>query len=620
MKKTIAKHYWDACRNAFSEDVGRKAFEFPDWLRAFKNEKRSAEEAFIALEAALLMILTQPGQVIQSYPALSADFEMELHEHLTAWGVMDRIITEPRPYSAIASALAALSEYTRFLGGNLKQLETHETYTSAALHAIVTEATQRDPTAVTPIDVADFMKSCVPQGEGVHIYALDGLGLLYAFRQSVKAQLVGTEFGKRPERVIPPKLENIYAEAQTWFRTAEFVNREFIDLEWRFGHEEITSDVLLVNAARFDHPFFDAEGLAEEKIPNGAGALNHCLKAGYSQVVVLVSNHFLTAGQGIAKKILDHCINHGLSRVIQLPMGVLGFKSKQHSLLVFSKQGRSREIEFSDFSDPKNTKPPEKGFGHPRRATTIMGSLDRTSHNATTVPVSEIDSYGKTFGKGKKLLSFEVGQFLKLDALSHLRGKCTFMRIHDFMEVFRAHHIEENSDADRTNFTEIGASSITEYGLISGGRQRTCSTSALERRRAQVLQEKDIALCFRGSPDSFGKVGLYLAKKSERAVPNQSFVILRAKKDTSLPLMPEVLVWWLNSDFAQQQLKLKSISPDVMRISPSDIGALEVPVGPAGFLENEQRKAALVLKDSQEIEDISTRIQSVQATAWDFGK
>ena len=115
-------------------------------------------------------------------------------------------------------------------------------------------------------------------------------------------------------------------------------------------------------------------------------------------------------------------------------------------------------------------------------------------------------------------------------------------------------------------------------------------------------------------------MGLYRLQPGETAVPNQSFVILRAKNGgLDLPLTPELLVWWLNSHYAQQQLRLKSISPDVMRISPSDIGALEVPVGPAAFIASEQGKAAQVLADSLQIEQISTRIQSVQGNAWNIG-
>lgn len=617
MKTTIAKHYWDTCKDAFFEEANRKAFEFPDWLRAFKNGKDNAEEAFIGLQAALLMLLHRPGSVLQSYTQLSTDFEPELHEYLYTWSVVERLNNESQPYSAVGSALAQLSEYLKFLGGPPKQLETTEKYTSAALHALVSEASQRDPAEVTPIDVADFMHSLVQDGKNVHVYALDGLGLLHAMRRSGKAQLVGDEFGRTLDRVMPAQLADVYTEAQTWFRVAEFVNREFVDLEWRFSQEQVSSDVLFVNAARIEHPFFDTNEHEDEKIPPGAGVLNHCLKAGYSQVVVLVSNHFLTAGQGLARKLLNHCINYGLARVIQLPMGVLGFKSKQHSLLVFEKQGRAREVEFSNFADPENTKVPEKGFGLPRRACALKLPLDMAAHHSATVPVSEIDSYGKTFGKGKKLLSFEAGQFSKVDVLASLRGKCTFMQVNDFMEVFRAHHIEEDGDAGRTIVTEIGVASITPFGLVSGGRPWSCSTSALDRRGSQVLQENDIVLCFRGSPDSFGKVGLYRPRPGETAVPNQSFVILRPKtQELNLPLTPELLVWWLNSHYAQQQLRLKSISPDVMRISPSDIGALEVPVGPDAFIENEQGKAALVLAESQKIEQISTRIQSVQVTAW----
>jgi hypothetical protein len=302
-------------------------------------------------------------------------------------------------------------------------------------------------------------------------------------------------------------------------------------------------------------------------------------------------------------------------------MGVLGFRSQQHSILIFEKHSSKTEIKFIDYSDTQNIKVAEKGFGLPRRAFSLkVGSPDAIQRTAV-VPVSELDNYGKTFGKRKKLLSFEAGQFSEVDALAKLRNKCTFIRIHQFMDVFRSHHIEENTEPYRSEFTEIGASSISEFGWITGGRSRTCPTSSLDRRQAQVLRDKDIVLCFRGSPDSFGKVGLYRSKKGEIAIPNQSFVILRQKRDCHQnALSPELLIWWLNSNVAQNYLKLKSISPDVMRISPRDIEEMEVPISPDGFLDAETSKVEVVIEALKKISILSAQCVSLQATAWDWNQ
>lgn len=621
MKTTTAKHYWSLCKEIYSETDTRSAFEFPKWLQEFKNDRSSAEDAFIGLQAALLMILDKGEEVLKVYSQLTNEPEVNLQEYLATWSVMEKMIADPKPYSVLSSALTGLSEYLKFTGGVIKQLQTSEKYSSESLHSLVSEASKRDASFVTPIDIADYMQSWIEPSKGVHVYGLDGLGLLYAARRNGSARLVGDEFGKSTEYLMPNKLLNIYSESQTWFRTNEFINREFIDMECRFSLSETTAESLLINAARLDLPFFDVKANEGNKLKPEAGSLNHCLNAGYSKIVVLVSNHFLTAGKGVARNILDHCIKNGLTHVIQLPMGVLGFRSQQHSILIFEKQSSKTEIKFIDYSDTQNIKVSEKGFGSPRRAFSLKVASTDAIQRTNVVPVSELDNYGKTFGKRKKLLSFEAGQFSEVDALAGLRQKCTFMRIHQFMDVFRSHHIEENSDSDRSEFTEIGASSISEFGWITGGRTRTCPTSSLERRQAQVLRDKDIVLCFRGSPDSFGKVGLYRSQKGEIAIPNQSFVILRQKSE--IPegaLKPELLIWWLNSTVAQNYLKLKSISPDVMRISPRDIDELEVPIGPVGYLAVENSKVEILNDSLNKISALSTQIVSLQATAWNWSE
>jgi hypothetical protein len=83
-------------------------------------------------------------------------------------------------------------------------------------------------------------------------------------------------------------------------------------------------------------------------------------------------------------------------------------------------------------------------------------------------------------------------------------------------------------------------------------------------------------------------------------------------------LSPELLVWWLESPYAQDYLKLKSISPDVMRISPRDIGEMEVPIGPHGFLQAEIYKVTAVNDSLKQISVLSAQIVSLQATAWDW--
>ena len=105
MKTTTAKHYWSLCKEIYSETDTRSAFEFPKWLQEFKNDRSSAEDAFIGLQAALLMILDKGEEVLKVYSQLTNEREVNLQEYLATWSVMEKMIADPKPYSVLSSAL-----------------------------------------------------------------------------------------------------------------------------------------------------------------------------------------------------------------------------------------------------------------------------------------------------------------------------------------------------------------------------------------------------------------------------------------------------------------------------------------------------------------------------------
>jgi hypothetical protein len=293
-----------------------------------------------------------------------------------------------------------------------------------------------------------------------------------------------------------------------------------------------------------------------------------------------------------------------------LPSGVLGFRSHQHSVLIFEKNVKVDQLNFVNVGDQANIESSQKGFGMPRRSASLKKSLSEVVQQTSVVSIQSLDN-------NKRLLSFEVSQFSKIDAFEEFRNRCSFVKLHEIVDVFRSHHLEKNQDTDIVQISEIGASSINEFGAISSGRLKAYSRRSVERRQAQILIDGDIVLCFRGAPDSFGKVGIYYKKKGEIAIPNQSFVILRFKKDRlTHQYSPELLLWWLKSKYAQKHLRLKSISPDVMRISPRDIDQLEVPVGPTAWLDAEIEKAnksRLVMND---MESLSMQLNDLASSAW----
>lgn len=646
MTADTSKALYEFCARAYRATTSREAFSYPDWIANLKRDAESARVTHVCLQSAMLLMMKNPGidgrleGLTFDSGALPADYLARLAEVLQLNGA--------GPADALTPAFRGLADYLRFESG----FDSLAPWTSAwgatnPLHALATEAAGRNAAAVTPVEVVQYMMQQA-QATQVHAYALDGLGLLYGVKgveHGVKGieqtWAVGDEFRTAYDYVCPAPLVRTLEDSRVWFDAPEFANRVFLDLEQivrtpnQMPDDELvkffdlrqiartqhhTPTALLVNAARQELPFYpEARGEDDEDLSADAGLLNRCLSAGYERVVVLVSNHYLTAGRGRAEKILRHCLQHGLLKVIQLPMGLLGLRSQAHSLLVFGREANRDQVEFVDLMDDKLTVSPTKGFGQPRRARQLeFGDAVRPAKNnlvSVQTLLEKKQSQGRA--KARKLLSFEVGQFSQVDALAPVRKRYEFMRLGAFMEVFRSHHIAETGEVQRTHYCEIGANNISAEGWISLGKLKDCPVESLERRQAQVLKDQDLIVCFRGSPDSYGKVGMYRHQPDVQAVPNQSFVIVRRKADApeNAP-SPSVVMWWLKSQYGQSYLQQKAIAPDVMRVAPRDIDALEVPCGPAALLNEEIKRLMQAEIASQKINELRTEVASLLEQAW----
>ncbi len=617
MKKTIAKHYYELCEHAYEETEQRKAFVYPDWLIALRNEKKTAQNSYVGLEAAILMVSHNESGLANLYPGLQTNDQVNHAELFATWGALIAMNDVDEPFKPLKSAFLSLSEYAKFVHSNFRTHDSSESSTSKSLHEVVTEACEREAARVTPCDVTEVMLVQLREQQSVDVFAQDGLGVFYAVRDRIDANLVGEDFGVGEDRICPASLKSINRDCQTWYQNAEFTNKQFLDFEWACGTPNRRSKALLVNASKVDVPFVGKD----EKVKRQPGSLNACLDAGYEKVVVLVSNHYLTAGRGIAEEILKYCLSKGLRQIIQLPMGVIGFKSHQHSILVFENGANTDKVTFEDLSDEANTRNARRGFGQPRRAKELKQNGDgfwglEYITRKTDISVGQLMEGG---AKAKRLLSFEAGQFISrtVDPFEQLREKYNFVKLQEFMEVFRAHHIEELGESNRITYQEVGASGISELGWIDAGRERECGVLALDKRRAQVLRDKDIVLCFRGAPDSFGKAGIYRKKSGEVAIPNQSFVVLRLKESVGAGgPTPEMVLSWLRTRFAQNYLRQKSISPDVVRVAPKDIAAMEMPSGPEALMDVKLIELEKIHGIVAEIQGLRKKVLELEGALW----
>lgn len=613
MSIEISRKLYDFCEQAYQDMPGRTAFSHPAWVLNLKTDGEAARVAHTCLQAAMLAMLQQTGA--------GGRLEGLDLQDLPPASYIDSLITvirmnEGRTNEAVAPALETLRDYLRFTGMP-KDVPTWDPADGSAnpLHALATEAAGRQAAAVTPVEVTQYMLDLAGCRK-VHAYAVDGLGLLYGGCTSDRVALVGDEFKAGNGYQRPAALENTLEMARVWFQAPEFANRVFLDLDSLVTLPAANADVLLFNAARQDLPFYPA-GTEEEDLSSNAGGFNHCLTAGYDQVVVLVSNHYLTAGRGRAERILRHCLQHGLRKIVQLPMGVLGVRSQAHSILVFGRDQNTSEIELVNLMEAPITIAAPRGFGQPRRARKLAFGASASDVARQTVSVQSLLERQQGVAKSRKLLSFEVGQFMVEDPLEPLRARYEFMRMGAFMEVFRSHHVAETGDPNRTQYSETGAAYITEEGTVQVGRVRDCASDALQRRRAQILKDEDLILCFRGSPDSYGKAGIYRHRPGQTVVPNQSFVILRRKADApaNAPTAAQVL-WWLQSAYAQRYLQTKAIAPDVMRVAPRDIDAMEVPCGPTWLIEQETERLERAQQAAQKINELRAEVATLLAKAW----
>ena len=615
MSTETSKSLFEFFARAYRDTNERVAFNYPSWITQLKSNAPAARVAHVCLQSALASMMARPGWGGR-IAGLDFDEEVTPVHYLKALEAV-RKMNPSGADEVMAPILSGLREYLGFTG-DIKGTDRIDGVDggSGVLHGLATEAAGRNAAAVTPVDVVNYMLD-LSQSAQVHTYALDGLGLLYGLdEQHRRAWSVGDEFQSEQAIVWPNSLEKTLEEAWMWFKAPEFSNRAFLEIETLVAAEKKPAAALLVNAARQDLPFYPAD-TKEDDLPTNAGLLNRCLTAGYQKVVVLVSNHYLTAGRGRAELILRHCLQHGLRRVIQLPMGVLGLRSQAHSILVFEPGANVDAVAFENLMDEALTTTAAKGFGLPRRARQFdRGNAVRSSqiHSAS---VQTLLNRRPGSGKARKILSFEVGQFSPLDAIAPVRERYEFMRLGSFMDVFRSHHVVETGDEKRSHYSEIGAGNISADGWVSLGKMKDCPTDSLERRQAQILRNGDLIMCFRGSPDSYAKVGIYRHQTGVQAVPNQSFVIIRRKQDApdNAP-SPELVLWWLQSQYGQNYLQQKAIAPDVIRVAPRDIDALDVPCGPPALIEEEEKRLFRAQQASQRINELRTEVAALLEKAW----
>lgn len=642
------KDAYERFKRAHQGSEQREAEQFPDWLSGVRQRHTAAQQAVTALEASLHLLLMQracAGMTLSSKEsgaggspiALPSD-RAHLAESLLAPGDHSAGRNRGDAFSPVDDALRVVAAELRFDPPEVAEEPSATRDLSRHLHQLAAQVADRDAASVTPLDIARFMLALAGPAEAVDVYALDGVGLLYAARTVLPPEavrLVGDELGQRPSQVWPALLRDITRrDLQTDFNPGRFSSRAFCEIEWRLSLAESatkpdpTSRPLLINAAKLRVPF--------DTRPNegslGTTNLIEILRSPHSKFVILVSNQALTAGRGMAQERWQLLKAAGLRRVIQLPIGTVGPRHHEHSILLLDRQWRQDTVEFVELRQQTHTKPAMRGFGQPRRGEEL--SLLASQCDADGLPndaeravasATDLAEARRTKAKGpasssSRLMSFAASRALKIDPFEALKGQVELRPLRDFMDVFRSHHIKRTDDDEMDSYREVGVNDVDRIGTITPGDRVQCSKASLLGRSNQILQQDDLIMCFRGARESIGLVGRYRSQGAERAVPNQSFVILRMRPPSGgvIPPSVELVFWWLRTRRVRQHLRQRTVAPDVPRLAPKDIMAIPVPVGPDALIA----KRTQVLEKLEDIVDqfeaLRRRLDDLEGSDWTF--
>jgi len=462
------------------------------------------------------------------------------------------------------------------------------------MYELICQGFDRNGAMCTPSDISELM---VRIGGGSNIsmdvYADYGYGLYLAAKQSTKTKinLIGDEKTENSnERILSERLDVAYKQAGIAIDRHSLLERMLVELEWVLNYDYQRSEVLLINAAKNELPFFE---LRED--PSIKGSLNHLLGLRYKKIIVLVPNAYLNGGRGLinSQEIFKYCISRGLKTVIQLPMGSIGATHEAYSLLTFEPQIVTKSIEFKvmDFGPEKDPtrlyQPAERGFGKPLRQVelnlkAISQSGEISKARSSSVSVDEIlKPNGPQLINNKRksrLVSFEASRFIKSELPKNIKEKFEFGRLADFVKIYRIQHMQLGTPEYGIEYLEVGGNDINQFGKfnLSELPKKYIDINSKGRLERAELNSGDLILCIRGS---VGKIALIDETEKMTIAPNQSFVKLTLINKTS-NLSPQFIYWWLSSKTAKEYIESKILSVGVPRLSILDVADIPIPIGP----------------------------------------
>jgi hypothetical protein len=495
------------------------------------------------------------------------------------------------------------------------------------LHMLACEGYDRVGQAFTPDDIARLMcRLAKSENDYLDIYADYGLGIYLGgvIEYPGMLKLVGDEsFAKKQqtEMILPPRLADALSRAAVALDRSAIMDRLLCDLETFPLMRQEKGRALVINAALNEVPFHPRHDEVSE-------TLDPLLQSGYSRIVVLVQNGYLTGGKYFSSdQILSHCISRGLRSVIQLPNGTIGAMHEAYSILVFEPNAKFDVIEFREIESIQSvkagpaTRVAERGFGHPWRKVGIdldyftptgRSKNERTHQESVQTLKDRLLLASKSRVSRKELASFEVNRFLVDDALdTSIRNSYQWVKLGDIAEIHRIQHLPAAPDGVGIKYHEITADALGEYGDLSRYEEKYTHDGYESRLSRAALKVGDIFVCIRGP---IGRVGFVEDELTSTLLPNQSFVKITLKSNRKVNVSSEMIYWWMRSEICRNILASRAIMTGVKRLSMFDLERLEIPV-----LSNQQyaierskyqawkAKVSLVLASRRDIEALQKK-------------
>ena len=321
---------------------------------------------------------------------------------------------------------------------------------------------------------------------------------------------------------------------------------------------------------------FDGQNRHEEML-----LVQHMLNQCHGRTVIAIPGVFLQKNTDLHQAFRRKLVKEGrLKTIVKLPKGLLPGRSTPLYLLI-ADQNPSENIYLINADQNYFQSAPMRKKGSAR---IVLNNYDAIVEQAELCSDSRFSCQIKKpeLLEGNIILepSYYCGEHVRRVRSGVDQGS---QALECLVDVIHAQSIKDNPSGKKS-FIEVTVNDINEAGEIGrADRVVRVDDKRIKRAKRQQLQAGDILLAIKGQA---GKVALVTDLCGTNWIANQSFVILRLRKNSTLK-SPVVLFRFLRSETGRRMLDNICINNDVPFIHGQDLKKLAIP----RWSEIEQKQA-----------------------------